>query len=228
MVIILLISGSFLILKEGVKFHIMAAILLIIGVIFDYVDGNIARFNRKKNNKTGSGFGGMYLDRLGHFISSPVLFFCLGLSVYFEFGYSMFLYLSPVIALSMTSFPSMQKDSVFMRYLRPQVKSGGDYKKSIVANKPLAAALNENIRKEKKWSKKIVQVIWKFFSEIIMPGSLIGMVAVAVIMDLILSPFNIFGYSVNFKLIVFMLYGLPLFLRLPFSISRHYKNLEKL
>ena len=209
-----LVAGALFLVSLNRNLYFVSAIFLQLSVLLDHVDGEVARYWKS------AGYGGKYMDLLGHTIGMPILFICLGLNIYFQFDYKIFLYLSVLIGVAMAPISRADKDFLLVKLMRAKIKKHREFGEEIEEKRwssVIVSSLNQR-RDFKNFVKIGIKFIKKFLDEIF-PKLLIS---VAIILDLIFSPFSLFGYLVNFKLICFLLYGIPIFLSLPLSIYANY------
>jgi len=73
---ILQVSSIFVVAYADGYFKLYGVLIYFIGGIFDFVDGNIARYKNKASKK------GIFYDQLGHVLVGPLFFIGIGLAAY--------------------------------------------------------------------------------------------------------------------------------------------------
>lgn len=221
--ILMWLSACFLltILKTGCQ--ITAAILFQLGFLFDCVDGEVARYRKKE------GYGGAYLDLLGHHLVSPLLFMCWGLSIFFSLGHIAALYIGMIGAVVIYPSALNTKEHILITlFQRNLLKPTTDVVQQSMKSQPDLSKIEMSkvtkIGRILSYLTRVAQPFREFFGA---PGCFIS-ISIAIILDLIFPPFYIFGYLFNFKLLMLCFHVIPLTINSLKNMIREFVVLERL
>jgi len=92
---LLLVFASLMFLLNCPWLSVLAAVLWIIGLSLDFTDGDIARYKNIRSKR------GTFLDMINHSLTFPLVFICIGLSVYFLYGNVISVVLGAIAGFSM-------------------------------------------------------------------------------------------------------------------------------
>jgi hypothetical protein len=193
------ISGALLFFTGNVWAFVLGGILLMFFEIFDCVDGEIARYMKTKgtlNRSLVEENRSEFLQDMIHPILHPLMFLGLGFGLYRLYPNVIILLLSFAAALGMSL-------DTYVNVLREKVIGSAGLQASRVYKQMNEKA--ENMARKVPLGKQIVSFI-VFLTPV--PG-VITLLTVAPILDLLFvpSPIYVFGFPVDFKIGVLILYA---------------------
>jgi hypothetical protein len=94
----------------------ISILFMLIYNIFDHVDGELARYEKKFHNEQ-KGLDGPYFDALVHYFFTPLLFFSIGLAAYHTNGNEMSLWCGLLVGMWLSSYGHSSSYRVLMDYI---------------------------------------------------------------------------------------------------------------
>lgn len=185
--------GAALLAVDEFWAQILAIVLLQLSFVLDFCDGEIARFEREIEG-VSSGAGGAYLDWVGHYYIPAVMAGALGWAVFADTGEEIWLIAALVVILSLVRVPYSARDHIMwgvyrdkpaLRDSEPMVRAamarmGGD-PEGLNLEAQGAEAMAGGSGRGWLWSR------YTNFGQLIVFPGFINLVALAVVIDLVLS-----------------------------------------
>jgi len=193
----------------GLYGMVIGAIFCHLFLIFDCVDGEIARY-RKQTSLTGK-----YFDNLTHYMFEPLMFFSISLGLYAKYDYLFILIMGMLSAVFYSYSLRLTFDLKFRPILNEIISSGLDIKNyKVHANDPSTFS----------------GLISKFAKLVFGFGSTITIILLVAIFDFIYpSGFVFLSYEVNLMVIFIILYGaiMPLIFLVKMYILINSKSIDQ-
>ncbi|MGB0873534.1 MAG: hypothetical protein ACPGWS_03300 [Solirubrobacterales bacterium] len=173
--------------------QIAALLLLQLSFVLDFCDGEIARFERKVEDRS-SGAGGAYLDWVGHYYIPALMAGALGWAVFRGTGDWWWLAVALIVILSLVRVPYSARDHIMWGVYRdkPELRNNEAMVRAALAR--MGGDPNA-VNPQASGAEAMAGVsgrglLWRRYTNfgqlIVFPG-FINLVAVAVIIDLLLS-----------------------------------------
>ncbi len=219
--ILIWLAGALLLISQRTFSQIACVVCLQLGTLLDHVDGEVARYRKR------GGYGGRYLDYLGHLVLGPALFMCLAISVFQCLHYPIVLYLGILIALANTSCSLSSKEHILIDLIRTgKVNPNSKSMRKIMADNPsLASNGGSIVRRFIAYAERIIVPI----REIVRFPSYIIVISLAIILDLVIPPLKMLGIVMNFRFLALLLnilfvFNLPRRIYKDFALSEEIQN----
>jgi phosphatidylglycerophosphate synthase len=193
----------------GLYGMVIGAIFCHLFLIFDCVDGEIARY-RKQTSLTGK-----YFDNLTHYMFEPLMFFSISLGLYMNHGYLFILIMGMLSAIFYSYSLRLTFDLKFRPILNEVISSGLDIKN-------YEAPVNDSSTFTGLISK-IAKLVFGF-------GSTISIILLIAIFDFFYtSGFVFLSYKVSLMVIFIVLYGaiMPLIFLIKMYILINSKDIDQ-
>lgn len=214
--------GAFFLISPKATSQVISIIFLQIGCLLDHVDGEVARYRGKE------GYGGEYLDCLGHCLIDPAIFICLGLNIYFSFNYIVFVYFGILMGVVRLEPALFARSVIWERLLRSDVTQRKNYIQVLIDENDRLNWLNLNSVQGRKnligYLAKAVYLIKKSHNYFL---TYLVTLPLAIILDLLFPP-PIFGYLISFKLLLFCYYVAVLMVRALLLVYKNFLFFKKL
>lgn len=187
------LAGAALLAVNEYWAQIVAILLLQLSFVLDFCDGEIARFEREVEG-VSSGAGGAYLDWVGHYYIPAVMTGAVGWAVFRETGDWWWLAAALVIVLSLVRVPYSARDHIMWGVYRdrPELRDSEPMVRAALAR---MGGDPERLDLEPDDATRMAGgegggVLWSrhtnFGQLIVFPGY-VNLVAVATVVDMILS-----------------------------------------
>lgn len=187
------IIGAALLACNEVWAQILAIVLLQLSFVLDFCDGEIARFEREVEG-VSSGAGGAYLDWVGHYYIPAVMAGALGWAVFADTGEEIWLIAALIVILSLVRVPYSARDHIMWGVYRdkPELRSSEPMVRAAMAR---MGGDPEQLNLEAQGAEAMAGGggrgwLWSRYTNfgqlIVFPG-FINLVALAVVIDLVLS-----------------------------------------
>lgn len=215
--ILVWLAGALLLISQKTLSQIGCVICLQLGSLFDHVDGEVARYRKR------GGYGGRYLDYVGHLLLEPTVFVCLGISVFYSLHYALALYLGVLVAMSKISLLS-GKQHVLVDLIRNDLVDPNDKQiRAVMADKPQLSSTGGKVSSVERLARNTIAVTGQILG---FPGYIVA-ISLAVVLDLVFPPFRVSGFPVNFRFLV-LLANVLFVLNLPRTLHIYFAVLERI
>lgn len=219
--IILGCAGAVLIGSGKAVALIAGIVLLQAGFIFDCVDGEIARYNKVKQEINRANLSGTYLDAIGHLILQPltVLFFGIGTVHYFPDITIEIILLAFIGAMGVVGIPNIAQSSVIFGYIKSD--------QEVIKNDEFRHFLSKRISlSERRVNPDMAPKAFPPLDELlIFPGLLVN-VTVVITAELILRYFRMAVFASYFRLAVFAILSIAYFFNFLRTFRRNFLHLK--